>query len=164
MVEENTSDVPPGNSPEVPQEDIEAAPVVTEEAPVVTKADTADKAPAAATNGVKFTETHDTPHPHFKWHAEVLVDGHDVYDVLVKDISMKGLNLVLDHNLQNSKLVKLHVHVPPPTSSSPHHVLEISGKITSTVYDSAEESFRSGVIFTEFTLESDRALLQSLLS
>jgi hypothetical protein len=163
MVDENTSEISSGNKAELPSKEIEAFSTVT-------KADdgigmtAADKAPSATTDGVKFREVHDTPHPHFRWHAEVLVDGHDVYEGMVKDISMQGLNLILDHNLQNSKLIKLHVHVPQPSSSSPHHVLEISGKITSAVYDSTEESFRSHVVFSEFTSESDRAYLQSLLA
>ena len=73
-------------------------------------------------------------------------------------------SIVLDHNLQNSKLVKLHIHIPPADISSPHHVLEVSGKVTSAVFDSAEEAFRSSISFIQFTLDSDQTYLQSLLS
>jgi hypothetical protein len=107
---------------------------------------------------------HDVPHVHHKWHADVLVDGHDVYQGYVKNMSMKGVHLFLDHNLQNVKRVKLHIHIPPLITSEPHHVLEVTGDITSTVYDSDEESFRSGVNFREFTLKSDQAYLQSHLA
>jgi len=111
-----------------------------------------------------FQDMHDEPHPHFKWHAEALVDGHDVYHSIVKDISREGLSLILDHNLQNSKIVKLRIYIPPFEISNPHHVMEVSGKITSTIFDSGEEAFRSGIKFVQFTQDSDQTYLQSLLS
>ena len=63
--------------------------------------------------------------------------------------------------MQNANFVKLHIHVPPLDVTSPHRVLEVSGKITSTVYESSEGAFRSGVVFLQFTRESDRTYLQS---
>ncbi|WP_283745440.1 PilZ domain-containing protein [Sideroxydans sp. CL21] len=163
MVEENLSNSPTGDTADLPPKDIEEIPPNTK----VGSGDgvpIADVIPTATADQRKTRDIHDEPHPHFKWHAEVRVDGHDVFQGIVKDISMKGLNLVLDHNLQNSKLVKLHIHIPPADISSPHHVLEVSGKITSTVFDSAEEAFRSSISFIQFTLDSDQTYLQSLLS
>ena len=112
----------------------------------------------------KYESIHDVPHPHFRWHADALVDGHEVCKGIVKDISMRGVNFFPDHNLQNAKLVKLQIHIPPLLVTAPHHVLEVTGKITSTVYDSVEDSFRSGISFLDFTLESDRAYLLSRIS
>lgn len=163
MVEENSSNSPTSDTADLLPKDIAAPPPITKVGsgngvPI------ADATPTATADRRKFRDMHDAPHPHFKWHAEVLVDGHDVFQGIVKDISMKGLNLVLDHNLQNSKLVKLHIHIPPLEISSSHHVLEVSGKITSTVFDSGEEAFRSSISFIQFTLDSDQTYLQSLLS
>ncbi|MFA5825685.1 MAG: PilZ domain-containing protein [Gallionellaceae bacterium] len=117
-------------------------------------------APDASAKSAKYEEPHSEPHPHFRWHADALVEGH-VYHGLVKDISTKGVSLLLDHNLQNAKFVKLHIHVPPLDVTSPHHVLEVSGKITSSIYDGDEDAFRSGVVFLQFTRETDRTYLQS---
>jgi hypothetical protein len=161
MVEENSSNSPTSETAKVLPKDIEATTPITK---VGNGVPIADATPIATADQRKFRDIHDEPHPHFKWHAEVLVDGHYVFQGIVKDISMRGLNLVLDHNLQNSKFVKLHIHIPPFDISSPHHVLEVSGKITSTVFDSGEEAFRSGISFIQFTLDSDQKYLQSILS
>lgn len=163
MVEENSSKSTTISTPDLPPSDVEATPPITkvgsdDGVPIV------DTTPTVSTDARSFRDIRNEPHPHFKWHAEVLVDGHDVYQGIVKDISMKGLNLILDHNLQKSKLVKLHIHIPPLDIASPQHVLEVSGKITSTVYDSSEKAFRSGISFIQFTLDSDQKYLQSLLS
>jgi len=124
----------------------------------------ADATPTASKNKFKYESVHDVPHPHFRWHANALVDGHVVCQGVVKDISMKGVNFFPDHNLQNAKLVKLQIHIPPLIVSAPHHVLEVTGKVTSTVYDSVEDSFRSGISFLEFSLESDREYLQARIA
>lgn len=125
---------------------------------------TSDAAPSTSAGTRKHEDMHDVPHPHFRWHADVLVDGHDMYQGIVKDISIKGLSLLLDHNLQNAKLIKLHIHVPPLDVTSPPHIMEIAGKINSTVYDGSELSFRSGITLLKFTLNSDQALLQSRIA
>jgi len=151
---DTASDVPP-KTDEAPQSVKET--VIESSAPV------SESIPSAPPEK-PHENFHDMPHVHHKWHAEVLVDGHDVYPGYVKDISMKGVHLFLDHNLQNAKRVKLHIHIPPLITTEPHHVLEVTGDITSTVYDSDEESFRSGINFREFTLKSDQAYLRSHLT
>jgi PilZ domain len=115
---------------------------------------------SAPTGTGKYEELHGESHPHFKWHVDVLAEGH-VYHGFVKDISMKGANLFLDHNLQNAKLIKLHIHVPPLVVTSQPRVIEVSAKIISTIYDGNEDSFRSGIIFQKFTQESEQAYLHS---
>ena len=161
---------PPGkDAPDVLADVLDA---VSSTAPIEADSGVAKAAPEAPTSARpeaqasarKYEDSHNEPHPHFRWHADVLVDGHDVYQGMVKDISMKGVNLLLDHNLQNAKLVKLHIHVPPLDVTHPHDVLEVSGKILSTVYDSSEDEFRSAISFLQFTLESDRAYLKSRLA
>jgi hypothetical protein len=163
MADENPSKSPTGIAPDLPPIDVEAT-APTAKGGNDSSIPIAAITPNATPNIKGHQDAHSKPHPHFKWHAEVLVDGHDMYQGIVKNISMKGLNLILEHNLQNSKLVKLHIHIPPPDISDPPHVLEVSGKITSTVYDNDEESFRSGISFVQFTLDSDQTYLQSLLS
>jgi len=162
MVEENSSNSATSKTPDLPPKDVEVIPPITKVG-IDDGVSIANTTPTASADARKFSDIPNEPHPHFKWHAEILVDGHDVYQGIVKDISMKGFNLILDHNLQKSKLVKLHIHIPPLDISSPHHVLEVSGKISSTVYDSGEKAFRSGISTIQFTLDSDQKYLQSLL-
>jgi hypothetical protein len=124
----------------------------------------ADTSPSTSTETKKREYYHATAPHHFKWNVEVRVDGHDVYHGFVKDITMYGLHLFLEHNLQYSKLVKLHIHVPPLDSENPHHILEVTGKITATIYDSSEDFFRSSIEFLEFTFETDREYLKSRIA
>lgn len=181
MADENTTPPPTIEASDLPPKAVEDSPSVTlaepanaapEAAPVAAPKVDEDILPVALVEpgavipevapakSAKYEEPHSEPHPHFRWHADALVEGH-VYHGLVKDISTQGVSLLLDHNLQNAKFVKLHIHVPPLEVTSPHHVLEVSGKIFSTVYDSSEDAFRSGVVFLQFTRESDRAYLRS---
>ena len=82
---------------------------------------------------------------------------------IVKDISPKGADILLEHNLQNVKLIKLHIHVPPLSVTGDRHVVEVSGKIIYSSHDSDEMLFRTGIKFLQFHLESDQAYLQSRL-
>lgn len=100
-------------------------------------------------------------HPHVKWHVDVLVDGHDVYQGYVRDVALKGAELFLSHNLQHSQFVKLHIHVPPLLDSIPPRILEMTARVLSTVYDSRAEYFRSSIVFLQFTFESDKAYLRT---
>ena len=123
-----------------------------------------DKALSSVENKLEHTGVHQVPHAHFRWHAEAIIDGHEIYQGIVKDVSMRGANFLVEHNFQHSKLVKLKIHVPPLVVTAPQHIVQVSGKITSTVYDSAEDTFRSAISFIEFTLPSDNALLQSRIA
>jgi hypothetical protein len=100
-------------------------------------------------------------HPHIKWHVDVLVDGHDVYKGYIRDITSKGADLYLPHNLQYSKQLKLHVHVPPLSDASPPRVLEMTARVLSSVYDSRADYFRAEIAFLVFTFESDKTYLQT---
>jgi hypothetical protein len=113
---------------------------------------------------VENENVHHVPHSHCRWHADAIVDGHENYQGIVNDVSMRGVNFIVEHNLQNSRLIKLQIHIPPLVVTAPQHIVEVTGKITSTVYDSVEDSFRSGINFIEFTLAADRAFLQSRIT
>ena len=118
--------------------------------------------PAPAPEAVAVTSSaHPHHHAFHKWHADILVDGHDLYHGFVKDISMHGAKLYLDHNLQNVKQVKLQIHIPPLKAATASYVIEVAAKVSDTIYDSDEEYFRSTVIFIKFSLESDSAYLES---
>lgn len=104
------------------------------------------------------------PRVHVRWHVDVFVDGQAVYHGFIKDISSKGADIFVDHNLQKVKLVKLLIHVPPLSVTDDHHVVDVSGKVIYAAHDSEELLFRTGVNFLKFNLESDQAYLRSRLA
>jgi hypothetical protein len=166
MAEENTTNTQVDKAPE---ENITASDVaeVAPQAAETTQADDNKNAPSAAAapapSPAGTQQNFQPPHHHFKWHVDVRVDGHDVYQGFIKEITLEDTHLFVEHNLQNAKFVKLHIHIPPVANSTPHPVVEVSGKIMSTIFDSTEDCFRSAIHFQEFTLESDRIYLQSRL-
>lgn len=108
--------------------------------------------------------SHPLHHAFHKWHTDILVDGHDVYHGFIKDISMHGTKLFLDHNLQNLKQVKLQIQIPPLHATDKHHVIEVTAKIIDSIYDSDEEYFRSAVVFQQFSSEAESAYLESRIN
>jgi hypothetical protein len=149
------------NAPDLPPVAVEATPPITAE---VGGGDSISKTTSSIPSStVHREEWRNKSGMHFKWHADVLVDGHAVYFGFVRNISMKGADLFLDQNLQNIKLIKLHIHVPTLIATSPPHVMEVSASVVSTVYDSTESNFRYSVIFQQFTQASDQAHLRSRL-
>lgn len=104
------------------------------------------------------------PRVHVRWHVDVFVEGRPVYHGFIKDISLKGADVFIDHNLQNVKLVKLLIHVPPLNTTSDRHVVDVSGKVIYASHDSDELLFRTGIKFLQFNLESDQVYLQSRIT
>jgi len=164
MPDENTSAPPNGNPPDLPLEPAEAVPSITADteesvAPGLPQAKTEATPPAG-----KFIECRSEPRVHVRWYADAFIDGHDVYHGFIKDVSLHGTDIFLEHNLQNVKFLKLHIYLPPIGVSSEQHVVEVSGKIVHIVYDSNESFFRIGVNFLQFELESDLAYLRSRIA
>lgn len=133
----------------------------------MTDKNTADlpAAPAAQppADAPKHEECRNEPRVHVRWHADISVDDQ-VYSGFVKDISMQGADIFLDHNLQHVKSAKLRIHVPPLNVTIAHHVTEVSGKVIYTSHDSDEQLFRTGIKFLKFDRESDREHLQARLA
>ena len=100
---------------------------------------------------------------HVRWHAEALIEGH-IWHGFVRDISIGGANILLEHNCQNVSGIKLHIHVPPDSKSSAPHILAITGKVIYTAYDSEESLFRSGIKFLTFNSPSDSGFLLSFIA
>jgi hypothetical protein len=117
--------------------------------------------PLVSTNAGIHKELRIEPRILVRWHADAIIDGQSVYQGFVKDISLKGTDIFLDHNLQKVKFVRLRIYVPPLSKTSASHVMEVSAKVIYTAYDSNESLFHTGVNFTQFNLSSDQAYLQS---
>lgn len=168
MSDENTTDLPIGNSSDLPPKPAGATPSVTTDvkgSSVQDLSQTITKAtPTASIDAGKHKELRIEPRIHVRWHADAFIDGQGVYQGFVKDISMTGTDIFLDRNLQKVKIVRLCIYVPPVSKTSGPHVMEVSGKIIYTAYDSKESLFHTGVNFLQFNLASDRAYLQSRIA
>ena len=101
------------------------------------------------------------PRMRVKWHADALIDGVTVYQGFVKDISLSGTDIFLGANLQKVKSLKMRIYVPPLSKKESPHIMDISGKVVYTSYDSNEFLFHTGVKFIQFESETDQAILQS---
>lgn len=101
------------------------------------------------------------PRIRVKWHADAFIDGAAVYQGFVKDISLSGTDIFLGANLQKVKSLIVRIHVPPLSKKEAAHILNVSGKVIYTSYDSSEFLFHTGIRFLQFESESEQALLQS---
>lgn len=163
-----TKDAEGGSTPDLPSEPVEATASATandegSSTPELPQA-TEKATPSTRIDTEKHKECRIEPRIHVRWHADALINGQDVYHGFIKDISLKGTDIFLDRSLQKVKFVKLRIHVPPLGVTSETRVIEVSGKIVYTAYDSNEILFHTGVSFTQFNLESDLAYLRSRIA
>ena len=93
-----------------------------------------------------------------------MADEFGTHQGFVRDISLSGTSLYLDRSPQNIKSIRLQIAVPPRVVKEKPRVIEVSGKIIYTVYESYELGFRSGISFIKFINESDQEYLQSRLA
>jgi hypothetical protein len=168
MSDNNITDLPTSNAPDVPPKTVDVPPSVAR-VPEGGKAHNLSKtiakaAPSASSDTGKHKELRIEPRIRVKWHADAFIDGQGVYQGFVKDISSRGTDIFVDRNLQKVKFIKLRIYVPPLSKASDPHVMEVSGKVTYTAYDSKECLFHTGVNFVEFNSESDLAYLQSRIA
>ncbi len=168
MSDENITGLPIGKSPDLPPELVDATTSVTADAKGSKASDlsktTPKVTPSAPIDAGIHKELRIEPRLHVRWHAVAFIDGQGVYQGFVKDISLKGTDIFLDHNLQKVKIVKLRIYVPPLSKTSGPHVMEVSAKVIYTAYDSTESLFHTGVNFTQFNVSSDQAYLQSRIA
>jgi len=99
------------------------------------------------------------------WRITVAIEGNASYDGKVRDISMHGAAILIGRNLKPGLSVTLHIHIP---SLSLHpdaaKILIVHGKTSYTVHDANDLSFRVGISFVNFELESDRNYLEDRLT
>ena len=99
-----------------------------------------------------------------KWHADIFIDGQSAQRGSINDLSTQGASIYLNNSLPAAKLVTLHIHVPPLNLTSKPHLIAVSAKIVYMVFDGTKQSFRAGVDFLGFNLESDLAYLGERLT
>ena len=98
-----------------------------------------------------------------KWRADVVIDGQSTHHGFVNDISTLGASIYADSSLPLVKST-LHILVPPLSSTSPPHIIEVSGRTAYVVFDGDKQLYRAAVNFLQFRLESDLAFLDERLT
>jgi hypothetical protein len=89
--------------------------------------------------------------------------GNDhVFHGRARDISMGGLCLLSDHNLNFSNSVRVLIAVPPHSPQHHPHVLEVRSKLAYTVLEKGGRHFRIGITFLEFMGDGRRVLEKRL--
>lgn len=162
MSDENTTDPPIGNAPDLPPASVKTTASITAGAEE-SSASTDKATPSDSIDTPKHDESRSDPRIRVRWHVDAFVEGQPVLHGFVRDLSAKGADIFLGRNLQNVKSVKLHIHVPPLSVTGEHHIVDVSGKIVYTAHDSEELLFHTGIVFAKFNLNSDLAYLKSRL-
>lgn len=167
MPDENTTDSATGDAPdELPEAGEVSPPTATDiegsGAPDLSQ-DLADILSSfsqqQSTDAVHGKEHRKAPRFRVKWHTDILIDGQSAQRGSINDLSTQGASIYLNNSLPAAKLVTLHIHVPPLNLTNKPHIIAISAKIVYVVFDGTKQSFRAGVDFLRFNLESDLAHL-----
>jgi hypothetical protein len=98
------------------------------------------------------------------WKVDVAVEGENLHDGRLNDISLHGASILLGRNLKTDTKVTLHIYIPSITGPYPPTVLTIHGMTRYTVHDSDDLLFRVGIAFIEFDMVSDRGYLNARLT
>lgn len=126
-----------------------------------------DQTPAQVSSPVKSGEEHRSePRFRVKWHVTAWPgeSTEAAHHGFIKDISFKGVSILLEHNLKGLNTVTLHLHLPPLTVGQPPRIVEVTSKMVYTIHDSEELVFRVGFHFVQFKSEADRDYLLSRLN
>jgi hypothetical protein len=102
------------------------------------------------------------PRIRIRWHAEAYVD-RKVYKGFIKEISMTGTGIYLPQSVIFESSFRLRIYMPPFTSTSVPHTMDVTAKVVHSVLYSYESLFRTGVIFTQFFVPTDKKLLQKYI-
>ncbi len=99
------------------------------------------------------------------WGVAIAVEGHDLHEGKIKDISLHGTATILNgRNLKSGISVKLHICIPPLIGPGAPKILIVDGKTSYAIHDADDLRFRVGVTFVKFELASDRAFLEARLT
>ena len=98
------------------------------------------------------------------WRIVIALEGHELYDGKINDISLYGAAFLNGRNLKPNTRLVLHIYIPNLTNQEGARIIRVQGKTSYTVHDLKHQCFRVGIAFVEFALDSDRAYLEARLS
>ncbi len=126
-----------------------------------------DQTPVLVTSQIQTGEEHRSETRfRVRWHVTAWPgeSSEAAHHGFIKDISFKGVSILLEHNLKIANTVMLHLHLPPLAAGQAPRILEVKSKLVYTLHDSEELSFRIGFHFVQFKSEADREYLHSRLT
>jgi len=110
-------------------------------------------------------EARATPRYRVRWRTEVVLNAQTTYYGHLKDISISGAAVLMEHNIKSAQSITLFVEIPSESTYTykEPHILQVEGKVISTIYESESAYFRTGIVFRRFIPENDRAFLDNYL-
>jgi hypothetical protein len=103
------------------------------------------------------------PRFHVHWHVVTELDKHGICHGFIKEISIQGATLFLDHDLIKVKTILLEIESPALQPQAPPHILAIDCHVIYAIHDSEERMFRTGIHFHKFRIDSDKDFLDHRL-
>lgn len=104
-------------------------------------------------------------HP-VRWRIALVNKGdgkNDIYHGRTYDVSMSGINVLLEHNVFFTSEVVVLLAIPPTLPGQKETIVEIQCNIMHTVLDSEHKQFRLGMKFVQFKRDGKR-ILSDILS
>jgi hypothetical protein len=98
------------------------------------------------------------------WRVAVAVEGQDMHDGRIKDISPHGAAILIGCNPKPNTKVTLHIYIPSLTGPGAPKVLVVRSLAAYSVHDANNQCFRIGIAFIKFELVSDRTYLEERLT
>lgn len=80
------------------------------------------------------------------------------YHGRTNDISLKGLSILVGHNIFNEGEVTVLLAIPPAHIGETQKVIEATAKMVYTVFSSEHDTFRIGLEFRKFKRNGDQLL------
>lgn len=80
------------------------------------------------------------------------------YHGRTNDISMKGLSILVDHNIFNAGEVTVLLAIAPSHIGETQKIIEATAKMVYTVFSSAHDTFRIGLEFRKFKRNGEQLL------
>lgn len=84
------------------------------------------------------------------WRADIEVPGGPVYPGVTCDLSLGGVAVLLDKNLQDTSLLRVRLIIPPVDGALPRSEALILAERRYTILDSRHKQFRIGLSFREY--------------
>ena len=97
------------------------------------------------------------------WRIAAIVEGQDLHEGRIKDISIHGAAILVGCNLNPHTSVTLQIYIPALAGPGVPKIMIVHGMTSHTVHDVYDQCFRVGIAFVKFELASACAYLDARL-
>lgn len=108
-------------------------------------------------------EARATPRYRARWRTEVTLNAQTTYYGHLKDISVEGAAVLMEHNIKSAQSVTLFIEIPSEHAQHPPHILQVESKVIDTIYEGESAFFRTSLSFRRFIPADDRIFLDNHL-